>query len=309
MGKSIGVKCPRGLVKHEDCRQCALTVSRPCHLTPDILETMRDSERDLPERTYTPTMLLGCDRQHILQAGRNSNNEGYYLDIENAWPLLRGSMVHALMENEATAYPGVLLPIREVRLSTTVSTAYGTFQFAGKPDVVVILDISQDKVAYVDIIDYKSTNEIKHEKLAASPEHQMQVNMYAWLVHRELPAYLADENNWPVGISPYLVDRVEINSLQILYADMKRTRLFISDETRKDKGKLINRNPREHETLTLEPIHRLEADEIEQWVKMRIEDMERGKEGLPQMLPEDSRWMCVRCQVKDACEAKMKEGH
>jgi hypothetical protein len=304
MGKSIGVKCPRGLIKHEDCRACALTTTRPCHLTPDILEKLRTTERDLPPRMYTPTMLLGCDRHYALSV----DSQNHYTDIENAWPMLRGSMVHSLMENEATNYPGAELAIREVRLSTPISTAYGTFQFAGKPDLVVIRDISQDKVASVDIIDYKSTGEIKHDKIAASPEHQMQVNMYAWLVQKELPAYLADDRTWPIGIAPYLVEHVEINSLQILYADMKKTRLFISDQTRTDKGKLINRSPREHETLTLEPIHLLEADEIEQWIKMRIEDMERAQEVLPPVLPEESRWMCLHCQVKEACEAKMKEG-
>jgi hypothetical protein len=303
MAKSIGVICPRGRIKHEECARCALNPLRPCHLTPDMLNELRTDSHDIPEGTYTPTMLLGCDRQEVLVGGAAG---GSYTDVEGVWPFMRGSMVHARME--IADYPGKYI-IREFRLTTTVETKYGSVNFGGKPDLLVINDV-EDGVAHIKVVDYKSTYEIGHDLIAAKDENMMQLNMYAWLVERSL----ADGADRHPTIMAEGFHTAKVVELEILYADMKRTRRFTSAGPLQARGKLIRKpetyegdrelmvyRDKTYEVLTLQPIHLLPIDVTEAWIRQRIEEKIEAKQKLPPVLPESRRWMCFNCPVNQVC--------
>ena len=294
----IGVSCVRGQILHADCRRCAQDPLHPCQYGPDVLEKMRydptDPDREPSSRAFTPTRLLGCARQSVLQEGND-----YYIDIDNAYPLTRGNMVHALMES--ARYPGVLTTLREHRFKTTIETSYGTQMFSGKCDLVIVKSLEEDEEGnpvsfHVNIVDYKTKSKIGHELIRAEDDHIAQINMYAWLVTKTLGKHLG----YPE--LPIIVDTVEIQ-----YFAMEKSRRFTSAGPLYAKGKRITgTKPWEYETLELAPIPLYSLDLVELAIRKHIE--ERLQPTLAPILPEEERWKCDRCPVRDLCFSLPAQG-
>jgi CRISPR/Cas system-associated exonuclease Cas4 (RecB family) len=288
-----GVKCVRGYIPHADCRACALKPLHPCMLSADMLEAMREPENPTDDPgDFTPSRLLGCDRRAGLELGGDT-----WLDIEADWPLTRGNMVHALME-KAPDVPNIMPPIREMRLSTMVHTKYGVNRFTGKPDLISVLRKEEDEESgvttfYAQIVDYKSTGKIEHGDTAPKRNHIMQVNIYAWLVRRELPKVLQK------------TARIVVEELEIIYVDMQKTRRFTSAGTLEAKGKRLNRTPPyEYETLTLEAVPMLSDEVVERWVVKHIESrIQATEEKLPPPLTGEAAWLCRFCPVYTLCHS------
>ena len=294
----VGVKCPRGLILHSECRQCALNPLHPCQYGPDVLEKMRtdytNPDREPDQSAFTPSRLLSCPRQSVLM-----QDQDYYVDVDHAYPLTRGNMVHALMEK--SRYPGAVMTIREERFKTTIETSYGPQTFSGKCDLAVVTQIDEDEeghqtLAHVNIVDYKTTSKIGHDKLRAEDEHIWQINMYAWLVTKVLPARLGHV-------------AVVVDGLEIEYFAMEKSRRFTSAGPLQALGKRLNkRPPYEYETLTLAPIPMYPLDQVEKAIVRRIEQRIQAKEVLPPILPDEERWRCLRCPVFEHCYSLPEEG-
>src|SRR5258708_7920722 len=159
----IGVHCQRGKVVWEECKRCRLNPLRPCHLTPDLLQLMERRPTTKSKR-YTPSRLRGCDRQYIL----TRDDEDYYEDAQSCWPLVRGTMIHAILENSGQV-AGYEQTLRELRLQTSIQVdeqeeaitqgfnpTETTWQpgqeiFTGQPDLLLLTGNR------VKIIDYKTT--------------------------------------------------------------------------------------------------------------------------------------------------------
>jgi hypothetical protein len=292
----VGVQCPRGRIKHEECRQCALDPLHPCMFSPDVLEKMRvhydDPNREPGGLTFSPSRVLSCPRQAVLE-----DRYDYYSDVERDYPKVRGHMMHALME--ASRYPGVVRTVRERRIHTTIDTSYGPQPFTGKCDLIIVKQLDDDgQTAHVNIVDYKTITKIEHSLTEAKPEHVWQVNMYAWMVTRELPHILGHD-----GLN-VVVDGVEIE-----YFDMSKVRRFTSYGELHCKGKMVKRRPPEYETLTLAPIPLYPLEQIEKAIRRRVEQRIWAKEHLPPVLPEEEQWRCESCPVFDVCLRLAQEGH
>lgn len=298
----------------EFCHACRHNPSRLCHVTPDLLQLLeRDTQQDEPESTaYTPSRLTGCDRQAELTA-----HEDYYEDLRGAWPLVRGTMIHAILERSGKV-DGTLNTIREVRLTTQievdaepveigqdfnptdVSFQPGQEPLSGKADLIVLGEIrlpefpGQPTVYRCKIVDYK-TSTVDNTLIAAHKSHIMQVNLYKWLVERELPAYLGENI------------RVEVTELEILYLGYSRTRRFTSACALTDQLLRVKEGKRVNETITLDAIPLLSNAVIEEWIRRRIQEKRRAKIELPPILSGERAWMCVNCPVRDVCFAKERE--
>ncbi len=286
----IGVSCVRGQILHADCRKCAQNPLHPCQYGPDVLEKMRadylDPSREPSASAFTPTRLLSCSRQAQLQ-----ENSDYYIDIDHSYPLTRGNMVHALMES--ARYPGVLMALREQRFRTTIETRYGPQSFSGKCDLVIVKELGDDDALHLNIVDYKTKSKIGHDLLRAEDDHIAQINMYAWLVTQVLPAQLGH---------PVVVDTVEIE-----YFAMEKSRRFTSAGPLYAKGKRIPKtHPWEYETLELAPIPLYPLALVETAIRNRIE--KRLQPELAPILPDEDRWKCDRCPVRDLCYSLPAEG-
>ena len=286
----IGVSCVRGQILHADCRKCSLNPLHPCQYGPDVLEQMRtdylNPGREPSSRAFTPSRLLSCIRQAQLQ-----EDTDYFIDIDHSYPLMRGNMVHALME--ASRYPGVLGTIRERRFRTMVETSQGEKLFSGKSDVVIVKQLDDTGVYHVNIVDYKTKSKIGHDMVRAEDDHIAQINMYAWLVTRELPKSLG---------GPVVVDTVEIE-----YFAMEKSRRFTSAGPLYAKGKRITgTKPWQYETLELAPLPLYPLDLVEQAIKNRIE--QRLRPELAPILPDEERWKCDRCPVRELCYSLPAEG-
>ena len=281
----IGVKCPRGCILHSDCRRCALDPLHPCQYGPDTLESMRvdysNPDREPDSSAFTPSRILACPR-----AARLEEDHDWYVDVDHAYAPTRGNMVHALME--AARYPGVVRTFREQRFKTTIETSYGPQTFSGKCDLVIVKQFTEG-VLHCNIVDYKTVAKIGHDMVRARDEHIQQINMYAWLVTKELPAMLG---------SPVIVDGLELE-----YFAMEKTRRFTSAGPLTAKGKrLTKRPPYSYETLTLAPLPMYPLDLVEKAIRRRVEL--RLQPGLPPVLPEEERWRCSYCPVFDICVTK-----
>lgn len=272
--------------------------------TADMLALAAGIESEEPEAdAFSPSRLLSCHRQSVLVG-----QVDYYLDMDQSWPLVRGNMVHALMER--ARYPGVLDTIRETRFTTQVPTRYGDQAFTAKPDLIVVDRIETDwpsdeghgqgnaqETIHIKVVDYKSKNGIKHDLVEAAYEHQLQVNMYAFILRRELAAHFgAPECN------------VVVDELEIDYIDMSRHRRFTSAGWLTDRGKLVNRKYKEYETLHLAPISMWSQAQVGRFVRRRIEERIAAREELPDCEYEgtDKAWLCDYCPVKEACEQRRK---
>lgn len=298
----IGVHCQRGKVTWDECKVCRLNPLRPCHVTPDILQLMEKRPTTKRSYNYTPSRLTGCDRQYILMR----DDEDYYEDVQSSWPLVRGTMIHAILENSGEV-AGYERTLREVRLQTTIqvdnreetieqgfnptdtSWVPGQEVFTGQPDLLLLTGNR------VKIIDYKTT-EIEHTLLSAYRSHVMQINMYAWLVKRCLPAILG-------------VESVTIDELEILYLSQKKTRRFTSVGALKDRGKLLDRKSHTHEMLTLETIPLLQDEVTEAWIVKRIRERKQAEHILPEILTGEKAKLCYGCPVKEKCYVLARVEH
>ena len=305
-----GVSCVRGLISTDECERCSLDPLHPCTFPVDFLHITRNPGRGDGGRTeFTPSSLLDCDRRTVL-SGKND----YYVDVDAAWNLQRGSIIHELVERNGD-YPegSVTELIRERRLSTTMQTKYGPQMFSGKPDLVVIKQVDEDGTAWCKIEDYKTTS-ITHDLTAARRSNQMQLNMYAYLV--ECSLYGGGE-------------RVVVDELEITYTDLKRVRRFNSMGYLYDRGKSLNSSSlvevgddlyevtgrtgvteflpvtfhqgKPYERLALEPIDLLPIEEIEAWIVRRIEEKIEANTVLPEPLEPPSDWVCPYCPMQELC--------
>ena len=320
-----GVKCVRGFISHNECQKCALHPLHPCGIPADILEMMRGSsvERETSGVKYSPSTLLSCNREAILQ----QSNE-WYVDVEGgAWYQIRGHMVHALMDTQG-AYTGVLGTVREHRFSHRVETKYGSQAFMGKMDLVVLKSIEEQdgvNILHVKIVDYKSKTEITHQLDEAPKKNQMQVNLYSWLVTNSLAEYLnhpdlddAHHMHLNVAELPH-IDIVEVDELVLVYVDMRKVRTFTSaveDDQfpypLQAKGKRLRPYSMQlNEWMDLKPIHMFGQAYLGRWIVKHIEMRIEAEQNLPAPLTgEDAEGSCRFCPVKTTCiEIGLTEGY
>jgi len=302
VGRQVGVKCVRGLIPHSECRRCARDPLHPCMWTPQLLESLRAENQPISDDEFTPTRLIDCPRKAQLKISQD-----WYIDVDKMWPATRGTLMHARFETLPRA-PGMLGEIREIRLEATVQTKYGPQVVKGKSDLIVVVDVDDSDVGVqvvsdtgavmrVKVVDYKSKGEVGHDLTSADRRHQMQVNIYAWLVTKALPVALA---------RPELT--VEVVELEIFYAGMNRPRRFSSAGPLKTDGKIISRRDGTHEELTLEPIHQLTVQEVEEWVVRHVEEVIEAREFLPPPLEGAAAEICQWCPVRQQCEQLAREG-
>ena len=306
MGKQKGVKCVRGLIPHSECRKCANEPLHPCAYTPQLLESLREQNQELRPDEFTPTRLIDCPRKAQLQLSQD-----WYLDVDRAWPALRGTIMHARLETLPKG-PGMLGEVREVRLQTTIQTRYGPQIVKGKSDLIVVLDVEDSEVALqvveervegnqpvmrIKVVDYKSKGQVEHDLTKADSRHIIQINLYGWLAARALPVSLG---------RPEL--RVEVAELEIMYVGANKPRRFTSAGPLKADGKFIDRRAGTHEELTLEAIPIRPLDKIEEWVIRRVETVIEAREFLPPPLTGKEAEICQWCPVRQQCEELAREG-
>ena len=289
MVASKGVRCIRGEIPHDECRRCAQDPLHPCQYPPDMLEGMVRDDSQPSNLAHSPSRLLGCARQAVLESQHD-----YYVDVDWSYPMFRGNMVHALMES--TTYPDAYMTIREQRLTTLIDTKNGPREFTGKPDLIVVKSC-EDGVIHIKVVDYKSKSDIGHDLVEAAVDHQIQVNLYAYLAAQRLPRFDV------FALIPGLT--VVVDELEIVYADMKKVRRFTSAGWLSARGKRIGRTGSNYEALALQPIRIKDMQWCHGFIRNRIE----RREGLtlPAVLPEDEVWKCNRCPVFDMCDALAQE--
>ena len=307
----LGIKCTfYGNVSHDYCRKCSLT-DHPCEYPVDALEMMREENDEQSDRTeFTPSTLLECKRRVVL---RTSND--YYLDPLQRWKMMRGEGLHLLFEKKGR-FPkdSVVGTMREVRIKTDIGTQYGPQVFSGKADLIVVKYITEDGIAHVSITDYKTT-EITHEKDGFSEEHewtfrehQMQLNMYAYLVQLENAVVIVrvQGKNVEIPIRQFGyfdgVTGVVVDELELAYLDFKRIRRFTSKGTLVTRGKLKSRATWEYHDLPLAQMFLLPASVVEEYISRTIEEMIEAKSELPPRLEgKKASVVCPLCPLKETC--------
>lgn len=145
---------------HADALQKAMTYPPGWHYDANMLSQMfQGSLRNF----MSPTMFPGCRRRQVLERVTD-----FYLDPDKAWALLRGTMVHNILER------GVHEPdaIIEQRLVCLVRTDDGrTVEVRGQPDKVVP---SRNL-----LIDYKTINDVTN---VPKDYWISQLSCYRWML-------------------------------------------------------------------------------------------------------------------------------
>jgi hypothetical protein len=289
----VGFRCIRGDILHDACRGCSLG-EHPCGYTADILEAMRHSSRDEPDpHAFSPSRLLGCFRQPVLM------EEPYFEDVDLAWTMMRGNLIHGSLEQ--MPWP-MRKAIREERMEVMIDTSFGPQRFTAKPDVFVIEDLDlTNRVIHIRVVDYK-TREFGHELVEADRNHQLQVNMYAWLgkqcLVNSLVGYV-NGDDWTV----------EVDELEIIYLNLQKTRRFTSKGWLEARGKRHKVDGKwEYDRLDLAPIRMFPMEQVETFIRGRIERKIRARQTLPPPLEGEAAKWCFRCPVYAQCMSLANEG-
>jgi hypothetical protein len=293
----VGVSCVRGLMTTAECRECRCDPMHPCMVPADVLGQLDPdpTHRHSDPNKFSASGLLGCYRQSVLQ-----QEHPYYVDVDDAWASLHGTIRHAGIAAIAGDYPGAVTQFRELELQTVVATKYGLQTYISQPDLIVITRVEpthQGVLYHVKIVDYKNTGEVKHELTAARKDHVRQINMYAWLVRRALAGSLVFDST-----GAELEFSVDVDELEIDYGDFKKPRRFTSAGWLHTRGKMLTRSPRTYETIDLEPITIYPDEKVHAWVVEHIERKIESRSQLAPVLPEDEQWRCYYCPVKEVCD-------
>lgn len=339
-----GVHCTLGYVPLDDHRKCMLSnPGPPCGVSPTILQMIvrPNQERIDSGVVFSPSSIASCHRQSVL-----SRDNDWFIDVKQGYKMTRGTIVHKGLSQEPPP-PDTLGVVRELRMKAPINTRYGEQVFHGQADEVVLLGMDEYvqtdgafPVRYrlhVKITDFKTRSEVGHDLIAPDKRHVHQVNQYAWLLKRFLPAWLRsyteDENgepleeyrdhlflgpNFPVTLLD--IDEVIVDELSITYMDMVRPRTFTSRGFLYDQGKMlgdringrwVRRKPPEHEELELEPIHAFKNAFTESLIRKGIEDQIEAEELLaPPLSGKDAEYMCRNCAVRQVCYTTgLKEGY
>jgi hypothetical protein len=302
----VGVSCVRGLITTSACQECRCDPHHPCMMPADMLD---QCDPDVEHRHNDPTKfsatgLLGCYRQAALKL-----EHPYYVDVEGQWPALHGTYMHSGIRHSSNGYPGSMHTYRELELETLVDTKYGPQKFVSQPDLIVLTsrEYSHQGVLYhAKIVDYKNTGEIKHELVSARKDHVRQINMYAWLVRRALPAVIRYEQG--LDVINNIEVALDVDELEIDYGDYRKPRRFTSAGPLVTRGKLIQRSPRVYEELILEPITIFPDEVVHAWIVSAIERKIESREKLAPVLPEEEQWRCFYCPLKEVCDELAMEG-
>ncbi len=294
-----GVQCDRArqlnrvAMTRQECNEC---VQKPDHLCPfngKLLALLwGDGDREPERQTFSPTRLMGCPRAKYL----DRNNYPQYLDPYKKWNALRGTMAHGFFEDAPLA-PGVAFDITEERFETTIETAYGPQPFVGKPDLVEVLYYDEKKIV-VKLTDWKSTKAVGHDFIEAKEDHQKQVNMYAYLLHKCLPEYLGR-----AGLE------VIVDELEIVYFDMGRVRRFSSKCSVVDRGKMLTpRSSGRFADLELSQMQQKDMDFMHDFIATLIEDAIDARDNLAPAYEGDKARLCPYCPLYVACtDLQIKE--
>jgi hypothetical protein len=310
----VGVKCVLGDIKWDSCHVCRKNPLRPCNTDLTILDLIeRNPVKEAHRTRFSPSKITGCDRQYHLMR----KQPDYYEDISNAYPAVRGTMIHAILE-KAGDVSGYEQTFREITLKTSIQIdseevqleqnfnptdqerEVGAEPFNGTADLILVKStlpalIRQKKQAYIKIVDYKSS-EIDHSLVSARPEHIMQINLYKWMAKRCADQFLGD------------VD-VLVDELEIIYLSQKRTRRFTSAGPMRDRGKLVDRANKIYEPITLAPIPVVEDSKVEEWLIRRIKERKQAESILPPILTGEKSRMCWYCPIREKCFELERKGN
>ena len=289
----VGVSCVRGQITTAECQECRCNPLHPCMVPADVLSQLDPdpTHRHHDPNAFSATGLLGCYRQSALQ-----QEHPYYVDVDQAWPSMHGTIRHAGIAATSGNYPGAMNQFKELELETLVDTKYGQQRFVSQPDLIVISPYGTETEWHVKIVDHKNTGEVGHDLTAAKKDHVRQINMYAWLVRRALLPELVYQFG-DIGPTTVVVDELEID-----YGDFKKPRRFTSAGYLTTRGKMLTRSPKTYEDLILEPIPIYPDEVVDAWIKAAIERKIESRTVLAPVLPEDQQWRCFYCPVKAACD-------
>ena len=148
-----------------ECLECSKSESH-CEFTPEMLALMSKGMRRKPKdpRRLSVTQLLGCPRKMWI-----INHYNYRVSPRRAWFLLRGNMIHQVMQGAAlTDGWKEIYKRKEIELIDGTHAAVG-----GIADKIVI-----DKLL---IRDYKTTAKLPTKMRSSYGTHNYQLNIYRWL--------------------------------------------------------------------------------------------------------------------------------
>ena len=288
----IGLKCEMGQVTDDFCRTCRQDPLHPCGIPAPKLalltgEGMPDND-DVTGLSYTPSRLLGCFRQGVLE-----RDNDYYLDVHNQKASMRGTVIHAGMD--ALGWPGErVVSEKRIKVPIRVKGVEESIEFTAKPDSIVIVDTdwtdwqkNGGPILIVDIWDWKTREFKPGELLEADVKHRQQVWMYAWAVSKTPEQWYG---------TPAVVN---IRSVNIAYMSNNNDRIFSS--LGPGKALIRRQRPSRMEEVELAAIPTVLLPDIERFIINRIMRKQRALTVLAAPLEgEDAKW-CYRCPVAAPC--------
>jgi len=174
----VGVRCPVKKGKEHiqtisSCLKCAMTGDPPCQFTQAVLLAMFSQEN---REGIHVSDLLSCPRQALLK-----KRVDYTVDPVNLWHLLRGKMIHLMLER-ATKSAKKSKDIEDALKDSPQTDSELTLQI--KIDGNVLTGTVDEYIRSKKLIrDYKSVKKIPNWKYPYK-HHQEQINIYSVLLER-----------------------------------------------------------------------------------------------------------------------------
>jgi len=224
-----------------------------------LLKGIVESQQDRGDY-ISATSLLHCLRGDYLK-----RREDYHISVESAYPMFRGTLFHALLEENP--HPQGQVEGKRLRKFRGIEVG-GTF------DSLITYHNPKDKKRPYTLQDWKTTKALP--KYGAYKSHMQQLNLYRWLL----------------GLSP---DEVR---MEVVYFTMEGVKVCpLRDGTQKGRGGKAAVN--QHQTD--EQMHAFLDDKL---IKLKASLMSNIPLPYD-MVPEDDKWECAYCPVVQKCHDLM----
>lgn len=202
---------------------------------------------------------------HCLRGDYLKRTEDYYSSVETAYPMFRGTLFHSLLEENP--HPQGEVEGKRIR-------SYKGIELGGTFDSLVIYKDPKAKRRPYTLQDWKTTKALP--KYGAYSSHIKQLNIYRWLL----------------GLKPEEV-RMEVH-----YFTMEGHKVCpLRDGTQKGRGgkKAVNQHWSDEQ---------MEVFLDDKLIKLKA-SMMTGIALPYDMVPEDDKWECTYCPVRQRCHDLM----
>jgi len=235
----------------QECLDCS-RLKCECGIFPEYVMWLSEDDTEYSSK-LSITKLLSCQRRAFFLSHLD-----YVIQPQDAWGLFRGTLSHSFLERYKD---------ENCLIETKFTKRYRNIEILGKPDKI---DIKNKTIFDYKTIAGKISDDYSLRWGNAKIEHQLQLNLYKWLIE----------------------DKFEIEKLVLVYIG--------SDCSQKYQVKIWTEKDKQYKHITKAF---LRAETLNNVWGRRFEDIRADE------LEKEDGWICNYCHFSKECKELDNRGH